>query len=160
MTRGVRLLYSPSFIVQVIGLQHGTCFMTQLEKLIGKEPRVWVAPAGSVDFKPLGETKPMTLIASENGDDFSAWKETTATIELNVKPKRTKRGKIMRDKALERLLAPKQYRLPRKIKKRLKRENGGVLPCVINCEVIGRYNDTLIVQANGLQYGTYFKKKL
>lgn len=132
--------------------------MTQLEKLIGKEPRVWVAPAGSVDFRPLGETKPMTLIASDNGDVSSAWNETTATIEFKVKPKRTKRGKIMRDKALERLLAPKRYRLPRKIKKRLKRENNGNLPCVIKCEVIGIDNDTLIVQANGLQHGTYLNK--
>ena len=124
---------------------------------IGDVGRIYVAPAGSVDFKPLGETKPMTLIASDNGDNFSAWKETTATIEFKVKPKRTKRGKIMRDKALERLLAPKRYRLPRKMKKRLKRENNGNLPCVIKCEVIGRENDTLIVQANGLQYGTQQK---
>lgn len=124
---------------------------------IGNVGRIYVASAGSVDFKPLGETKPMTLIASDNGDNFSAWKETTATIEFKVKPKRTKRGKIMRDKALERLLAPKRYRLPRKMKKRLKRENNGNLPCVINCEVIGRENDTLIVQANGLQYGTQQK---
>lgn len=94
---------------------------------IGDVGRIYVAPAGSVDFKPLGETKPMTLIASENGDDLSAWKETTATIELKVKHKRTKRGKIMRDKALERLLTPKRYRLPRKMKKRLKRENNGNL---------------------------------
>jgi hypothetical protein len=121
---------------------------------IGDVGRIYVAPAGSVDFKPLGETKPMTLIASENGDDFSAWKETTATIEFKVKPKRTKRGKLMRDRTLERILAPKRYRLPRKMKKRLKRENNGNLPFVINCEVIGRDNDTLIVQANGLQYGT------
>lgn len=121
---------------------------------IGDVGRIYVAPAGSVDFKPLGETKPMTLIASDNGDNFSAWNETTATVEFKVKPKRTKRGKIMRDRSLERLLAPKRYRLPRKIKKRLKRENNGNLPCVINCEVIGRDNDTLIVQANGLQYGT------
>lgn len=120
---------------------------------IGNVGRVYFAPAGSVNFKPLGETKPVTLIASENGDDFSAWKET-ATIELKVKHKRTKRGKIMRDKALERLLTPKRYRLPRKMKKRLKRENNGNLPFVINGEVIGRDNDTLIVQANGLQYGT------
>ena len=148
------MLCSLSFIVQAIGLQHRTYFMTQLEKLIGKEPRVWVAPAGSVNFKPLGETKPMTLIASDNGDNFSAWKETTATIEFKVKPKRTKRGKIMQNRTLERLLAPKRYRLPRKMKKRLKRENNGNLPFVINCEVIGRDNDTLIVQANGLQYGT------
>lgn len=124
---------------------------------IGDVGRIYVAPAGSVDFKPLGEIKPMTLIASDNGDNFSAWKETTATIEFKVKPKRTKRGKIMRDRTLERLLSPKRYRLPRKIKKRLKRENNGVLPCVINCEVIGRENDTLIVQANGLQYGTQQK---
>lgn len=148
------MLCSPSFIVQANSLQHKTCFMTQLEKLIGKEPRVWVAPAGSVDFKALGEAKPVTLIASENGDDFSAWKETTATIELKVKHKRTKRGKIMRDKALERLLTPKRYRLPRKMKKRLKRENNGNLPFVINCEVIGRDNDTLIVQAKEIRYDT------
>lgn len=125
---------------------------------IGDVGRIYVAPAGSVDFKPLGEIKPMTLIAADNGDNFSAWKETTATIEFKVKSKRTKRGKIMRDKALERLLAPKRYRLPRKMKKRLKRENNGNLPCVIKCEVIGRENDTLIVQANGLQYGTCLKK--
>ena len=125
---------------------------------IGNVGRVYFAPAGSVNFKPLGEAKPVTLIASENGDDFSAWKETTATVELKVKPKRTKRGKIMRDWTLERLLAPKRYRLPRKTKKRLKRENNGNLPFVINCEVIGRENDTLIVQANGLQYRT--RKKL
>lgn len=121
---------------------------------IGDVGRIYVAPAGNVNFKPLGKTKPVTLIASDNGDDFSAWNETTATIEFKVKPKRTKRGKIIRDKALERLLHPKRYRLPRKTKKRLKRENGGVLPFVIKCEVIGRDNDTLIVQANDLQYGT------
>ena len=154
----MRLSCSPSFIVQANGLQHGTYFMTQLEKLIGKEPRVWVAPAGSVDFNALSDAKPVTISTAENDDDFSAWNETTATIELKVKPKRTKRGKIMRDKTLERLLAPKRYRLPRKIKKRLKRENNGNLPFVINCEVIGRYNDTLIVQAGGLQHGT--RKKL
>lgn len=125
---------------------------------IGDVGRIYVAPAGSVDFKPLGETKPMTLIASDNGDDSSAWKEITATIEFKIKPKRTKRGKIMRDKALERLLAPKRYRLPRKMKKRLKRENNGNLPFVIKCEVIGRENDTLIVQANDLQYRTCLKK--
>lgn len=121
---------------------------------IGNVGRIYVAPAGSVNFKPLGETKPVTLTTAENGDNFSAWEETTATVELKVKPKRTKRGKIMRDWTLERFLRPKRCRLPRKIKKRLKRENDGVLPCVINCDVIGRYNDTLIVQANGLQYGT------
>lgn len=120
---------------------------------IGDVGRIYVAPAGNVNFKPLGKTKPMTLIASDNGDDFSAWNETTATVEFKVKPKRTKRGKIMRDWTLERFLRPKRCRLPRKTKKRLKRENGGVLPFVINCEVIGRDNDTLIVQADGLQYG-------
>lgn len=52
---------------------------------IGNVGRIFVAPVGSVDFKPMGEAKPVTLIASENGDDFSAWKETTATIELKVK---------------------------------------------------------------------------
>lgn len=121
---------------------------------IGNVGRVYFAPAGSVDFKALGEAKPVTISTADNGDDFSVWKETTATVELKVKPKRTKRGKIMRDWTLERLLSPKRYRLPRKMKKRLKRENNGNLPFVINCEVIGRDNDTLIVQANGLQYGT------
>lgn len=121
---------------------------------IGDVGRIYVAPAGSVDFKSLSDNKPVTITTADNGDNFSAWNETTATVELKIKPKRTKRGKIMRDRTLERLLAPKRYRLPRKTKKRLKRENGGVLPFVINCEVIGRDNDTLIVQANGLQYGT------
>lgn len=125
---------------------------------IGNVGRVYFAPAGSVNFKPLGEAKPVTITTADNGYDFSAWKETIATVELKVKPKCTKRGKIMRNRTLEKLLHPKRYRLPRKIKKRLKRENNGNLPFAINCEVIGRDNDTLIVQANSLQYGT--RKKL
>lgn len=126
-----------------------------MDDIFGKVQKLYVAPVGSVDFKPLDiDVKNATLKPVGKGAYPVEMPTSTLTFTCCVKHKRTKRGKIRRDAPLERLLFPKRYRLPRKLKKRLKRENNGNLPFVINCEVIGRENDTLIVQANGLQYGT------
>lgn len=128
---------------------------------IGNVGRIYAAPAGSVNFEPIElAPKPVMLATAENGDGFGTEPTNIVTIECRVEHKRTKKGKIRRDKALERLLSPKRYRLPRKMKKRLKRENGGLLPCIMKGTLIGIDNETLIIQADGLQYGTQKNNKL
>lgn len=67
---------------------------------IGNVGRVYFAPAGSVDFKALGEAKPVTITTADNGGDFYNAKDFTVTCEVKIEPKRTKRGKIMRDNAV------------------------------------------------------------
>lgn len=118
-----------------------------MDDIFGKVQKLYVAPVGSVDFKPLDtDVKNVTLKPVGEGAYPSERPASNLTFTFSVKHKRTKRGKIRRDAPLERLLFPKRYRLPRKLKKRLKRENNGVLPTIINGKVIAKHNDTLIIE--------------
>lgn len=118
-----------------------------MDDIFGKAQKMYVAPVGSVDFKPLDiDVKNATLKPVGEGAYPAEMPTSTLAFTCCVKHKSTKRGKIGRDAPLERLLLPKRYRLPRKLKKRLKRENNGVLPTIINGKVIAKYNNSLIIE--------------
>lgn len=118
-----------------------------MDDIFGKVQKIYVAPVGSVDFKPLDiDVKNATLKPVGEGAYPVEMPTSTLTFTCCVKHKHTKRGKIRRDASLERLLFRKRYRLPRKLKKRLKRENNGVLPTIINGKVIAKYNNSLIIE--------------
>lgn len=91
-----------------------------MDNILWNAKNVLVAPAGSLDFEPLGEIKTVNTIATENSGDGLYPVDNTLTFDVQVPE--------MSEDLLKVFGINLRKRLPRKTKKAIKKQCPGITP--------------------------------